>query len=701
MTNRLLSRFFWHFDRAFGNSRKWAAQILYVLGILALVTLIFAFFGSFVKADFVVHTLPVDTTTADTTKPDYNILTQTISLIFNVTNLPESDGMGTVPIWWQIIGILIGAVVFTGFTITYVSNFLGNRIDAYREGTVRYKFSDHILFLGGCKMIPPMMKELYKKAEFRDKHFVVLTDLEVQDVRRYIDGALSKEEKKVLKVTVLRGCRDDQETLKSVHIDKAARIYIVGDNPFDAEHDSKNMACWNLAKTLCCGKDNVPCLLLFNRASSTFLFRHRDGDSNSCLNTTVINRLESVAQRVMIHSSNEYNAFPALDRDGIGKDSERTVHFVLYGMTDVSYALATMAAHLCHFPNFVECHADGTYGENKSKRTKITMIAPNIKEEKSYMTAHLHNLFSISKCEVLEGEWSMDDSGNATGFEPLYSPKSDENKMAEIGDFLDIEWEFIDGNIADEKIRRLLRKYYRDNQEGRTYFTLAMCQREADKNIAAAIYLPSEFHEIIMKEGSKSEIDYEKTIPIFVYQPESEEMLTTAEKETAMFKNIFPFGSVRESYDPSIRRRIYEGKRIAYIYTKGFDYQYMTSDRTLLNDMWRKSSYVNQMSNIYSAAHIGVKLRSVDNRAELTEEDIKLLAVTEHNRWNVEKLLMGFEALPEKERATQRTPEGLAKFKAKKKSFKHYCIAPYSQLLPDDCKYDTLIVENLRDVVGE
>lgn len=700
MTNRILSSFFWHFDRTFGNSRKWAVQILYVLGILALVTLIFAFFGLFVKADFIAQTTPTDATITETPKSDYGILTQTISLIFNVTNLPESDGMGTMPIWWQIIGILIGAVVFTGFTITYVSNFLGNRVDAYREGTVRYKFSDHILFLGGCKMIPPMIKELYKKAEFQDKHFVVLTDLKVQDVRRYIDGALSEEEKKVLKITVLRGCRDDQEMLRSVHIDKAARIYIVGDNPFDAEHDSKNMACWNLAKILCCDKYNVPCLLLFNRASSTFLFRHRDGDSNSCLNTTVVNRLESVAQRVMIHSGNEDNAFPALDRDGIGKDSKRTVHFVLYGMTDVSYALATMAAHLCHFPNFVKCNEDGTYGENIEKRTKITLIAPNIKEEKSYMTAHLHNLFSISKCEVLEGDWELKDDGSAD-FKPLYSSKNDENRIKEVEDFLDIEWEFIDGNIADEKIRRLLRKYYRDNQEGRTYFTLALCQREADKNIAAAIYLPSEFHEIKMKEGDKTEIDYEKTIPILVYQPESEEMLTTAKKETAMFRNILPFGSVRESYDPSIRRRIYEGKRIAYIYSKGLDYEYMTSDRALLNDTWRRSSYVNQMSNIYSAAHIGVKLRSIGNRTELTEEDIKLLSVTEHNRWNVEKLLMGFEALPETERATQHTEEGLKKLKEKKKKFKHYCIAPYEELSSADRKYDTLIVKNLWDVVGK
>lgn len=168
-----------------------------------------------------------------------------------------------------------------------------------------------------------------------------------------------------------------------------------------------------------------------------------------------------------------------------------------------------------------------------------------------------------------------------------------------------------------------------------------------------------------------------------------------------MFRNILPFGSVRESYDSFVCRRILEGMRINYIYFKGEDYTYMTSDTADLDKLWRSTQYADQVSNIYCASHIGVKLRSVGNRAELTEEDIKLLAVTEHNRWNVEKLLMGFEALPAAERATQHTEEGLKKLKEKKKIFKHYCIAPYSQLLPDNRNYDTLIVKNLRERVKE
>jgi len=678
------NRFFWSFDRIFGNSGKWGKQIRYVLLSLAAVIVIFSIIGFFVKWGYNHQILECN-------NDDYCILTQTIGMIFNVTNLPKSEGMDTIPIWWHVLVVLVGAVVFTSFTITFVSNFLNNRIEAYRDGSVRYKFNDHILFLGGSNMIPAMIKELYKDPVCREKHFVILTSLDPKTVRRHIDGALTPEEKTALKITVLRGYRDDKETLQSVYIDEAARIYIIGDNPFDPEHDSTNMACWNLAKQLCGNRNNVPCFLLFCRASSTFLFRHRNDDINLCLDTTVINRLESVAQRVLVHNGNENSQYPPLDRNGIGKDSDRTVHFVLYGMTAVSYALSTTAAHLCHFPNFVTHNADGTFGENRERRTKITLIAPNIKEEMSYLTTHLESLFKISKCTVYSDNWKFGDIP-----ELIITPE-----LKTIGDFLDIEWEFVNGNIADNNVRELLKQAYKDNENGKTYLTVSMCEDKADRNIAAALYLPSEFHQITMKDGTKDEVDYEKTIPILVYQPESEELLKTSSQEIAMFRNILPFGSVRESYDPFVRRRILEGKRINYIYFKGEEYSYMTSDIAKLDEMWRNTKYADQMSNIYCASHIGVKLRSVGNRAELTDEEIQLLAVTEHNRWNVEKLLMGFEALPEEERAKQSTPEGLAKLKDKKKIFKHYCIAPYSQLLPNDCKYDTLIVKNLRDVVGE
>lgn len=681
MINKTSNKLLWHFDRIFGNSRKWFLQFLWILAFLLITIFVFALLGE-------CFSYAMGGNSAES-QNELSFVQKTIAMILKSNGIEKKSS--TMPFAWQVVLVFVGSFVFSGFVITYIGNLLRNRLEAYRNGEVRYKFTNHILFLGGSKMILPMIKELYRKDEYRNFDFVVLTDADPRVIRRQINGFLTDEEKKHLKITVLRGNRDDSDTLKSVFIEKSSRIYIVGENPFASEHDSTNMESWNLAKELCSNRVDIPCFLVFNRASTAFIFRHmEEADNNSCLDTTIVNRLESVAQRVLVHNGNEKNNFPALDRGGIGKDSKRTVHFVLYGMTAISYALSTTAAHLCHFPNFIKRKEDGTWGENKELRTRITLIAPNINEEMCFFTSHLNSLFNISKCNVYDSQWEQ-------GVPPM--PWNNKSTMDAIGDFLDIEWDFVDGNIADQKIRMLLKQYYKENIEGKAYLTLALCQKEADKNIAAALYLPTEFHTIEYKDEERSEVDFEKTVPIFVFQPENEEMLKTANHEVKMFKNIFPFGSVKESYDPSIRSRISEGKRIHYIYNRGEDYAFMTSDQDELDRQWREAKYADQMSNIYSASHIGVKLRSVNNREQLSEEDIQLLAITEHNRWNIEKLLMGYEALSKVEREKQKDPKGLEELRKLKKQFKHYCIEPYSELIEDDKKYDVLIVKNLEDII--
>lgn len=144
-----------------------------------------------------------------------------------------------------------------------------------------------------------------------------------------------------------------------------------------------------------------------------------------------------------------------------------------------------------------------------------------------------------------------------------------------------------------------------------------------------------------------------------------------------------------------MRNRINESKRVAYMYSCCE----LTSDQEALDKQWRSLKYAHQMSSIYCASHLGVKMRSVGNRARLTDEEIRLLAVTDHNRWNVEKLLMGWEALPKAERERQHAPEGLLELKKLRRQFKHYCIEPYSELVPDDKKYDTLIIKNIGDII--
>ncbi len=662
MKSKLISLLLWRFDRTFGNSKKWFSQLIWVLSFLLLAFCLCIPLGNWLVQMPISHKVAEDGT---------DVTWYTIGVILKSNSL---DWKSPLPPVWQVFLVLIGTFLFSGITLTYVVNLWRNRLEAYQNGSVRYRFENHLLFLGGSEMILPMIKELYKKPEFRRKHFVVLSDDDTSEIRIRIHNSFSDKERRSLKITILRGVRDDKDSLKSVFLSQAARIYIVGDNPFSADHDSKNMACWNIAKELCARRKDVPCLLMFSRVSSTYLFKQKKAIEDPCLDTTLVNRLESVAQRVLVHNDQGANPYPALDRHGIAKNDDRTVHVVLYGLTEVTYAMATVSAQLCHFPNFM----NNNLSENVLRRTKITIIAPDMSTNLTSFIQPLRPLLNISKCTLI----------NQTGSTHLGLNDSES--------FIDVEWEFVNGNIADDWVRDLLLEYYKDNvDEGKSYLTLMMCQLESDKNIASALFLPNQFHDIRMKDG---EVDFENTVPILVFQPESEEMVKTANSQVPMFKNILSFGSVRESYDPSIRQRIKEGKRINYIYHTVGRYEAMPAEKEL-DLLWKDLSYSKQMSNIYSAMHIGCKLRSIGDQT-LTEDVIRIMSAVEHNRWNMEKLLAGYEALPKEEcLARLARKEKGEKMESLEQKHQHDCIVPYKDL-PDSIKeYDRIIVKNMKDII--
>lgn len=659
-------KFWWHFDRAFGDNKLWILQIVYVILFIVLAILIFYPLGllatRFGKTD------------------EFTEFHWIVSMIIKGKYV---DVTNPFPFGFQVIMMFVGSFVFSGIALAYINNLLTNRMKAYNEGTVRYHFGDHILFLGGSKMILPMIKEMYNDEFCRKRDIVILADESAATIRRQIADTLNNEEWRKMKITVLRGFIDEKDSLRSVHVDEAARIYIIGGKPSDTDHDSVCMACWNLTKQLCGKRRHLPCLLMFDKSSSAYLFRRMDLTNDQELDTTLINRMESVAQRTLVVNGSQENQFPALDRNGIGADSQRTVHMVLYGMTEISFAMATTAAQLCHFPNFVNKSNDT---ENLQRRTKITFIAPNIKEEMAFMTAHLDNLFSHSKVSYIDENGVKED---------LYGVERDNG----FGNFLDIEWEFVNGNIADGWTRALLQGYYQQNLRGENYLTLVLCQYEADKNIAAALYLPREFHTIYYLDEAKTKIDFERTIPIFVFQPENEELLKTANAEIKMYKNTFSFGSIKESYDPSIRKRIAEGKRINYIYDMGDTYREMSSDQDDLDQRWRRLTYTKQLSNIYSSMHIGVKQRSLGGKP-IDPENEHLLTVAEHNRWNMEKLLAGYGMLPEAKRNQKNNEQGLKDLKdIREKEYLHYCIAPFNELTGVEKSYDLLIVKHMNDII--
>lgn len=660
------------FDRSFSSG--WGRQVMFLGGAL-LVSLFLGTLALYCTADLSLE------------EKDSRSFIRTLELLLD----PGSFNGSTedFPIIVQLFITLVGAVFFTAMLITVLGNIISNRIEDYKKGRVRYTFDNHVLVLGANSMLVNMLREFIQTGVHQNRKIVVLT---TQDTEKLHDKMLSDipEFEDRIDVTWLNGSRVIEQTLRNVQVDEAYSIYILGEDD-EVDHDSINLECWKLVKSVC--KDvrrAVQCYLVVDRVSTYHILQFGKKEKDTWLYLNIINSLENWAQRVLV--SREYDnecgcwaepddcRFPAIDRAGIGADSDKTVRFVIYGMTQMSYAMASTVAHIAHFPNFKE-------GKN---RTKICFVAPDIRKEMDFFLGHYDNIFRLSHADYVY--WDKDGKQLR---EKLRTP------LEKYGDFLDVEWEFVDGSIESDNIRLLLSDWAGNERE---YISLALCENESDANVAAALYLP--------------EAIYARNIPVFVYQPLRGEVLKYAHG-TCRYRNVYPFGMKDECYDPLFRKRIVKAKRINYLYhleNNGQKYEGM-ADSLVLEKYWdTELEYIYRLSNLYAANSIPIKLRSVgidpdkvDADTTFTPEDIEILSEVEHNRWNMERLLLGMQPVQIARRKqinamlNDSDMEVVGHAKAIKRhlqdNFYHKDIAPYSELLQSSKQYDTAIVTNILDVM--
>ena len=660
------------FDKTFSSSRVWR-QLAFISFFCIFGILILYGLGG-------CHLFDADGCLRDILafiKFDTARLKRVVELMLDPGNFGNGSDDAGMSALWQLFITLAGTIVFLSMVINAFGNVVDNRIEKYRKGFVRYWFNDHVVFLGANEVIIGMIDHLATIEKFRKKKFVVLTSDDCEKVRDNITSHLSDEAKK-LKITFLFGERNNDDVLKSIYIDRASHIYVVGEEK-ELERDSINIECWNIIKLLRQETTDkvAKCYLILDRQSSTWVFNKMKTDPVSGIETNVIDTLESLSQRVLVNpqSDNGRPVPPTLDGpEGIRSESEKTVHLVIFGMTQMASAMAMTAAHLCHFPNYLR---------DPSKKTTITFIAPDAKQEMAFLTGRYFHLFRHSEYEYLEEGMSDDE-------------RKKNSHVSEGEDFLDIRWRFVKGSIEQSWIRKLLMGYYENHKIGKERLTLAICGNDAESNIASALYLPEAFYAKKKESGCDD-------VTILVYQPVSGERIYTACAKTYRYSNVYPFGQYDRSYDPSYRARLLAAKKMNYLYNVGDKYEKMPEAYAELDALWRDNTFLDRASSMYSANSIYMKLRSVGLTPESTKEQLKpyveMLSEVEHNRWDVERLILGVS-----EPTKEQREEYLADTKGLKPHWKQNLhlninLVPYKDLDEGTKGYDRVIVSNMLDVI--
>lgn len=673
MKNPLIRFFTLGFDRAFsGRGRK---QFAWLVGILLL------FFGViYLVSWFFTFPEPSDAAALDSSQGaggsdvPMGRLLQLICLFIDpgsVTNVsPELR-------WFSLGVAILGLLLFTGLLISVVSNMLERRVERYREGEIAYPLENHIVVIGFDEMVPVLVRQICSESRYGNCYILIQSVQPAVEVRNRIHTVLdARQERRIL---VLHAQRNSTEELAKLCTTRAREIFLIGEaNEYD--HDSLNIDSLQKIveihnKTPNCSRIPVSVLFEYQTTYAAFQISDLAEEWRKQIDFHPFNFYEEWAKKLLVKRCYEEGTtkveYPALDREPITRESDQTVHLVIIGMSRMGVALGVEAAQLLHFPNFCR---------NPRLKSRITFIDAAADEEMNFFRGRYRHYFDLAPCHYRD--MTRPDE------ERILPPNWD---CCPRTDFLDVEFEFIKGRAETPAVQNLLAKWAEDLKQ---QLSIAICLNFPPQAMAMGLYLP--------------DVIYARNIPVFVRQETSSALLdllnNRLKKEPLnRYSHVFPFGMLANSFDLD-RRNTRRAQLVNYIYdykgTYGTSPSAVPSDHEL-QQKWDKLPVALQWSNFYCADSVDIKLRSLGFRAtppvQLTEAQIEQIAEVEHNRWSMEKLLLGYrKPTPAEEILCQ---DKAVRKEYKNKQFIHPDIRPYAELDEGTKDYDRCISECLPLIV--
>lgn len=586
----------------------------------------------------------------------------------------------------------LGNIFFSGLIISIITTLILRNVDAIKEGHVHYNIKNHIVVIGYDTIVPSIIAELLEIHKHPKLKIVLQTSTSVDEVRTDLLSKLPKKELK--RIILVHAPRLSVEELELLYTTKAKEIFVVGERT-QTDHDAENMYTFETLVEIHAKHK------MTERKSLTIWFENEASFAALQLNDISeewkkyfefkpYNFYKRWANRLLTNSDygkgDKRIVYPELDHGGITADSSKHVHLIVVGMNRMGIALAKEAAHMMHFPNFNE-----KTGKN---RTRITFIDDHADREMNFFIGRHAGYFDIAPTKyanLSDGyfwEWSKDVKRN---------------------NFLDVQFEFIKGRVESKYVRDWISKQLDDKD---AIITIAFCVHNPSQNFGMAMYLPEEVYTRGRngRVNAWGVVDPDQVVNIFVRQEKTGALIKafgdSAKSEGAKNKkyaNIYPFGMIDDSFAVD-----YHSNHLAMAFHYIYDFYY-AHDKTLpyslpsfesLLEKWKPVSTANKWSNLYLADSVEFKLRSIGldeekaKFATFSEKQIEQMAYTEHHRWNMEKLLMGYRALGKNEQGKVVNVKMLKNY-----MYVHNLIKPYADLTDGEKQLDRNIVSKLPDIL--
>jgi len=623
----------------------------------------------------------------------------------------SQEKFGTVKFFIQVGVVYLGYLVLAGLVVSFLLYLLRNKLMDLERGVKRdYGYlTDHIVIIGSrdylWKLIEhiennqeekPLQEWVPKnlRASWRDwrdrmqrfwdrlldnetlslfsqrKSILILTSRPAKDVRDELYMHLPRH---LVRRTILtHGSCSDERVLRQLNIPKCRALYVIGE-VLDESMDSMNLECIRTIsrqvlpqprRLTSSDKDTaperkIPCHVYFERTATYALLQRGAFEPFRnlifipyCFHKNWIEKILCVSDPYLpaqqSTDDDEVHYLP-LDREPITADSSKYVHLIVIGGSRMGLAMATEAAHLLHFPNFV----------SRKIKSRITLISSQIDERMLTLQNEVKPFFDYV-------EWEYKDLSG------LSAPSGASQHLGNIifrpeKDYIDQKWTFLKGDAHSARLQALMKEYASDPN---ALVTVAVCIANDRDASRIALNLPREFY----KPGQE--------VPILVRQEAGAGLMHALHNtKTHNYDKVLPFGMRLDEFDlvqkNSDRRamiswivyrntqRMHQDKRPCDDFTTFRERDKVESDVSDFFDVgtnqkmkWDDLSMRFKFANRYRAYLLWSYLRSLGkvdfkarNQTELDEDlrylrDIllsngELMGEVEHNRWNVEQLLLG------------------------------------------------------------
>ena len=584
---------------------------------------------------------------------------------------------------------ILGFLLLNGLLISTLINWFDRHRDQWINGEIIYKrfkrrwsLSKHYVVIGGGDEVVGVVNQLMNEKEGCLPYVIIQTSSDIDALRRKLFSALHLQKQKQ-HIVLYYGSSTSKEDLSQLGLNNAQEVYIIGENSSsddaDSYHDTVNMECLSLLRDLYIETPNgkkitaridevnkfrqalattsdeealrsepnnrelekwwgdrprLQCRVMFEYQTTFSVFQFFDVDEQM---TTYIefepfNYYEMWAQKVLINREVEKESIkdkfnrledylPLEGSEGITRESDDYVHLFVVGMSRMGVAMGIEAAHLAHYPN---------YTEEKKIRTKITFIDTNASANKDFFIGRFSDLFKLShwrygSVEAGELKW-----------EKRYSPDSEAFGYLG-GDFIDVEWEFINSGLE----QRAVQDYILSSTRSKARVTIAICFPESNRAHAAALYLDKRIYES------------DRLLQVLVYNRNGSAIINAITQNNKFYPYCGKIRSFGCSSECVVKRYI----DISEFVGRQIDRAYNKSERKAIEKVKAyegKSKGAMLWSSIYNGNTLWTKLRSIGFNPQnpvIDENAIQTLADVEHNRWNVEELLMNFRYLTSAEQA--------------------------------------------------